>query len=169
MIWRCSIDIKGYVFPCIPNPHPMLGASDTLTTVTGILAVGGCLPFGQMRSKGRSSENTPSEAIRSNMFEKIFLNCKLCHAVHYNSVANRANIYNLCNSMILSLDASDTLTAVQILTWGGVVVAIWSNMFESLFKPQQVGRNRYCAAVKYVKLQHNCGASLAGSLSSILE
>ena len=59
----------------------------------GDLGSGGSLPFGQMQSKGRSSENTPSEAIRSNMFEKIFLNRKLCHAVHYNSVANRSIIY----------------------------------------------------------------------------
>ena len=43
--------------------------------------------------------------------------------------------------MIRSLNVSDPLTAVQVLAGGGVVVARWSNMFESLLKSQQVGRS----------------------------
>ena len=94
-----------------------------------------------------------------------------------NSVACRADIYDLWKGKHINNPHTQSGCVRHINSFkgglgilaGGGVVAIWSNMFESLFKPQQVGRNRYCAAVKYVKLQHNCGASLAGSLSSILE
>ena len=63
--------------------------------------------------------------------------------------------------MTVSLDVlSDPLTAVQVLAGGGVVVARWSNMFESLLKSQQVGRSvRGVICVKYVKLLHNYSAS----------
>ena len=62
--------------------------------------------------------------------------------------------------MILGLDvSSDTLTAVQVLAGGGVVVAIRSNMFESLFKSLQVGC-KICQAAAQLWCLHLLGRYL---------